>query len=648
MRKLSQWLEEYANEESLDILRELTRRLAEELGGGKGQQIVEQVRKGDFLSLCRVPVDYESDSVRDVRYLRQISALWSKLEILDLGIDTDAVTLDMFDYTEDRCRETNVILRGHLDGWVKFPSEMCSVLHIAQGHVARILGERPTLSQLGLRYGPGATSKTPKRKASLKRKLGDGVSCSSDLLGWARALLQEMPHIAQLHAVSSADDGEEWWGVVPVELHAATMSLVVKNYSIKRTTETQPTLNGMGQCAIGDVMAYRASAVPGLNLFDQSLNQRLALIGSLTGEVATLDLKSASNCIAVMLVQTLTPEDWFSLLKAFRCGRTIVPGRGTVELEMFAGMGCGFIFPLQSIIFWSLARACATHLGIDHPVVAVYGDDIIVDTETVPLLVRVLEGCGLLVNKEKSFSSGPFRESCGADYLNGIDVRPVYVKEALTPAVLFTLHNGLVRKGFHDAARWLVETLIDERLRIWGPDSYGDGHLVTQDWRVYLRPSGREYGFGGFTFSTYLRRGQKDWQWREGDRILHTYAAEHRAAIPVFSEQIPSLERRFRDYFDSDVIVKRPWGDCRFIRAWATGHGRVEETIGVQYGKDAVEEATKLGFNTPVEGSDSDVPVAFGPVEIGTDGKGWQGASKACELPNSTVGYRKVRIYIQG
>lgn len=626
MRKIPHWLEAYTEGESLDILCDLGEAAAMAAATPAGSLLASLIRKGKFREVCEFKLDLQNTTAHELRCLRQAMALFQKLEFLDLGIDKSAVAVQSLLETESRCRDTNEIWQGWHQGWIKFDPELNAVFHLAQGHIQRILGRRPTLDELKLRFGPGATSLTKKRESSVKRKLGKGVSCSNDLVGWARALLQEMPHLAELHAETSVVSEEEFWGIVPVLIHGATISFVRKNYKTDRTTETQPTLNGMLQLAIGDLMFERASLVAGLNLRDQTLNQRLACIGSLTGEVATLDLKSASNCIAVRLVQSLFPEDWFSLLKAARVGITMIPGVGEVSLEMFSGMGNGFTFPLQSILFWALARASATVLKIDSPVVSVYGDDIIVDTACAPLLKRVLACAGLLVNEEKSFVDGQFRESCGADYFAGIDVRPVYVKEILTPAVLFSLHNGLFRKGNFELAE-RVRRLVHPSLALVGPDDFGDGHLVSFDWKLSARPKGRRHGFEGFTFQTFARSSKRDWTYHPGDRILHTYAVHTRSATSLFSEAIPGLSRKFTDP-NSNVVVRRPWGDLRFVRAWATGHAEVEEpSLPIPFGTDAS---------------------SFGPVaQDPFTGLGWQGHAKACTFPG-TDGYKKVTIYTLG
>jgi hypothetical protein len=60
--------------------------------------------------------------------------------------------------------------------------------------------------------------------------------------------------------------------------------------------------------------------------------------------------------------------------------------------------------------------------------VYVYGDDLIVPADEVPVVTKTLEAFALKVNANKTFYSGKFRESCGMDAYNGVMVTPIYVR----------------------------------------------------------------------------------------------------------------------------------------------------------------------------------------------------------------------------
>jgi hypothetical protein len=75
----------------------------------------------------------------------------------------------------------------------------------------------------------------------------------------------------------------------------------------------------------------------------------------------------------------------------------------------------------------------------------VFGDDIIVKKEAYAFLVRSLTKLGFKVNDDKSFNTGPFRESCGYDWYNGHFVRGVYVTSLETVSDVYSAVNRLNR-----------------------------------------------------------------------------------------------------------------------------------------------------------------------------------------------------------
>jgi hypothetical protein len=508
MRKIPYWLEAYTEAESLDILCDLAESHALQAGGQEGQSLAREIRRGNFRHVC----DYETPTdipVGRYLHLRQAQALLSKVEFLPLGIDTEKAAYEKFLESEVLCRETNTLFRGYERGNLSFDSRVEQVLYLAQRKIAHVLGSVPPIEKWGLRFGPGATTLTKKREASLREKFRAGISCSEECLPSAARLLAELPHLAFASADSFMADEDEWWASVPVVIHDATLSFVPKTAKTKRIVFPEPVLNGLGQMALGDVISRRLAAV-GVDIRDQTRNQFLAREGSLTGALATLDLQSASDTISRELVAHLLPLDWWNALKQLRTGHVRYRGE-RITLEKFSGMGNGFTFPLETLIFWSLARAVCVG---DREVVSVYGDDIIVPTHRYEELVHVLRVCGFLVNQKKSFHKGPFRESCGADWISGIDVRPYYQKDLVTPQGLFVLHNFYVRHGDHGGAE-KVRKLIHPSLQIFGPEGYGDGHLVHFNdglvVPVYLKkPSHSARGWAGITFRSFKEVGLRD------------------------------------------------------------------------------------------------------------------------------------------
>jgi hypothetical protein len=311
-----------------------------------------------------------------------------------------------------------------------------------------------------------------------------------------------MPHLAALHSTAERQRGGESLWLTTVSVTDGVVDFVAKNAKTHRSIIKEGSLNTMIQLALGDHMTMRLGKF-GIDLRDQSRNQKLALAGSLDGSLATLDLSSASDTISTELVYTLLPVDWALLLDHCRSSRVLLEGK-QIKLDKFSSMGNGFTFPLESLIFWALS-ASATESGF----CSVYGDDIIVPTSDVERVMRLLEICGFSINMKKSYWTGPFRESCGADYIRGSNIRPYYQKKLVSPAELFRLHNFYVRQGDTERANYVKQHYINPSLYIYGPDGFGDGHLLG-DWIPRSHKRAKTHGFGGVLFDTFQLRGRRD------------------------------------------------------------------------------------------------------------------------------------------
>lgn len=516
MKHIAYWTQESDPDESLSIIKTLALSHAYE-GGDTGERIANCIVSGDFLSVCNWDLDYATESVGHALNCRQALAFFQKSTFVDLKVDKEKVAKIKFLEAEKACSETNELFRQRAAGKFSFLPGVESILFRAQQKIARVLGEPPSFEEIKYRFGPGATTLTKKREASISEKFGTGISCSEALLPYAARLLEEMPHYCSVHegpVYSRLSDKEECTRV-PVVVHHGIVEFVPKNAKTHRSIVKEPSLNTMIQLGLGDIMSKRLRAF-GIDLKDQSINQRLALEGSLSGGLATLDLSSASDTISTELVFDLLPVGWALLLDLARSATVLLDG-SPLRLEKFSSMGNGFTFPLESLIFWALSSSAS-----NDNFASVYGDDIVVTTESVPAVMHILETCGFSINKEKSFWSGPFRESCGADYLKGIDIRPYYQKKLISPAELFRLHNFYWRR--HDLERAeAVKQLIHPDLVIYGPDNYGDGHLLG-DWKRRSHKRAASHGYGGALFDTYSLVPNKDRRaLRPGDRVLPVY-----------------------------------------------------------------------------------------------------------------------------
>lgn len=246
-----------------------------------------------------------------------------------------------------------------------------------------------------------------------------------------------------------------------------TSHKAIKNCYVPKKSDVSrdivPQLNGdlFLQFPMGAFLEECLSAI-NIDLDSQpDINRECARLGSLYGDFTdtfnfnginkrkpvwcTLDLTSASNIVGRQLCKLLFPEWVYRYMMATRCEGIVDCHSGDyARLECMATMGNAFCFPMQTFVFAAIARACNIVLGVPTDWVRVFGDDIIVDVQTFPLLIKVLQSLHMVPNKKKSFSSGHFRESCGGDYYKGFQVRPVSPRKFETLADVYAFTNLLL------------------------------------------------------------------------------------------------------------------------------------------------------------------------------------------------------------
>jgi len=304
----------------------------------------------------------------------------------------------------------------------------------------------------GLITGPGVSYGVEgDAKQSFYRKV-----CDSDLhfsTSWGREL-----YLSLIQCDRNWSDAEnirsQAYSTVIGEI--PVFSDVPKNREIKRPI--LPSLNGdmVLQRALCQPLDSALAKVPG-GIFinaQQDRNREMARIASLSGSgrhaFGTMDLSDASNSVSIGLVRYLLPQAFTWLLEVTTNRKAVYSGE-TLDLHMISMMGNGYTFHLETLLFTSLVISCFNLLGesplknsgVSRQRFAVYGDDIIAPNTVLSLLEEVLSDLGFLVNDEKTYVDGNFRESCGTDWFLGYDIRGVYVTELVTPAEKVSLLNRL-------------------------------------------------------------------------------------------------------------------------------------------------------------------------------------------------------------
>lgn len=311
---------------------------------------------------------------------------------------------------EAKCKGVNETFSNQ-DSILSLGRDFNSVIHGASRKIASWLSDVKPFDSSYFRFGPGASYGTS-GDTSIYAKLHNDAEITIGLAHFLGPLKHEFP---------------AFLGQKTQVVRGSKLTFVPKNFMTERPICIEPSINGFLQLGLGSQLKG-VLLTQGCNLFDQSRNQRLAKLAA-QEKLCTIDLKSASDTIAYNVVAHLLPYDWFSALDLVRSPcYTPDGGKTWQELSKFSSMGNGYTFELESMIFYALALSVCEYLGIPTTYVGVYGDDIIVPDAVARLLIEILSKCGFSINKEKSFfGESRFFESCGKDYFDGEDVRPVYL-----------------------------------------------------------------------------------------------------------------------------------------------------------------------------------------------------------------------------
>lgn len=331
------------------------------------------------------------------------------------------------------------------------------ILARAKSLISRTLGNfsENTLEQILVWSRPGsgtAIGTRDPRLVSLPFKLGmeTELVVTERAKPYARMLVEGSPAWFRLHA--DIDWSTRTYSLPYTSTATNRIAFVPKDARTMRTIAIEPALNMCLQLGTCEYLLRRLKSV-GVDLRDQGANQRAAQEGARCwadlDPLVTLDLSSASDTLSIGLVERLLPSAWAGFLDDLRSPGFTLDGRA-YTYHKWSSMGNGFTFPLESLIFWALAKSC-TSMVESRDSIHVYGDDIVVPRGAAALLIEVLRYCGFSVNTEKSAVFGEFRESCGEDWFGTDRVVPCYLRymELLRPTdvhrVVNTLDHRLAR-----------------------------------------------------------------------------------------------------------------------------------------------------------------------------------------------------------
>lgn len=331
-------------------------------------------------------------------------------------------------------------------------------------------------SGLNFRHGPGAVSDL--RTGSYKYDFPNWSDRLDQAVPWSEYGCTPLGLMDRLSTTGLDLNSDEW---------GSRLIAVPKTQKGPRLIAAEPSANQWVQQGVRDFLYQRVARTSigrSIDFNSQEPSREMTLVGSLSGNVATMDLKSASDRVSCWLVERIFRRNP-PLLKLFRACRTRyltndidLKQPKLVKLRKFSSQGSALTFPVQSLCFYSIAVGVGRYL---HPKmkwetienkVRVFGDDIIVPSLWEPLVERVLTVLFLKVNQTKTFKEGNFRESCGMDAWMGNDVTPPHVTmrhEESNPRTIASnvaVSNNFFKKGLWHASDWLRSTITDRNIPV--------------------------------------------------------------------------------------------------------------------------------------------------------------------------------------
>lgn len=436
------------------------------------------------------PLDLTSlEAARGSLLLREV---FSKFDDGKPSEDKQKTTWERFHEAEQSCQVTNRTFpsRTRDPFWVSVKSRIRDVLGpFNWDECAKFFA-----------FGPGATTRLTRAESAPAYKysgIPESTSANAVLASCAISMVPMWKHNVLLR-------GGDPDNLVKV-VEGNSVIAVPKNYKTDRTIAKEPCMNIYVQKGLGRVIRHRLKKV-GVNLDDQTINQRAAYIGSITGELATVDLKMASDTLSFELVSYLLPNDWWYALEQCRSPAGVLPSGTKIRYQKFSSMGNGYTFELESLIFWAICQqVCCSNVMEREPLVCVYGDDLVVPSVHCEALFERISEAGFTPNPLKTFWEGPYRESCGKHYFHGHEITPFYVKKPVQELDrLFLTHNQLfrwfVRKEEDIVQRTEALTALrDLAPAKWRkprlPDGFGDGAFIgdVDELRLDSHPYGWEF-----------------------------------------------------------------------------------------------------------------------------------------------------------
>lgn len=416
-------------------------------------------------------VDFTEQSAAKFKRIYQVNSILKRYRFKqDLFTDEQLIESSIKTFMETQQRIATIDFHN-LDANTRL------VVELAKRYVAKLLGPYSDEEhRSSCRFGKKASVGIPARLACEAARWELPLSGSLEQISWFDSEMSQIEAVQEYwNAQREADPNRSTYQ----ETDSLTLALVPKSFKALRSIMPNTTIGSYMSFGLGEMMRIRLKRkgydIKRLQMRHRYLARRASSMP--VNGYTTCDLSSASDSISVALVRELLPADWFEILNKSRIGKVTLPDGSSVESETFCTMGIGYTFPLQTIIFLSLLKAiqAVNYPANDRRLISVYGDDMIYRSSMHPYVIESFNKLGFVINIEKSYHEGFFRESCGGDYFRGVDVRPFQpqngpanVGDKAYEATLYKLVNGLLYRWHECEIPETLTYLSSELMRCAG------------------------------------------------------------------------------------------------------------------------------------------------------------------------------------
>lgn len=499
----------YNKRDFMHLMNQCIMDLLEELNSARSLALAISFRNALYktvdLTLLKELDPHVFDDAHTYQIHKQAIALFKKSTYIAYDGDATAESIENFLLVDLQCVISDNKVRT-LGLYEK------GILQKASEYISQTLGEIPNYDEIftGLTFSSGSVSGIGGDDVNIVTKLEDFVQLplSKGATPFLSYLLRD-PLVTSLYRNTYPADYAE-------------LFCVPKQYNKVRVAAKSQLGNMLLQRPIGLFIGKRLRQRCGIDIATQQDFHKF-IVSNYWDCYATIDQSDASDRICVELCKALLPYDWFRLLNLTRHRYLKIKDYDQLySMHKMANQGNGFIFELQTLIYYALAKAtvCVLHgeERANKTLISVFGDDMICEEAFAPAISRTLEFCGQKINFDKSFFSGRFKESCGVDTFDGFNIRPKYIKQFSKNLRGFYELANFIRSLYDcnlvGGNRSILDvrayqrciTAIKDKHVIFGNVSYGDAciHAPTSDYQL-LKNHCKQWRFGYWKRGTYYQ-----------------------------------------------------------------------------------------------------------------------------------------------